>query len=102
LVRWTGNDPALIDLAKKSALALSCGHWFITFMTGGFPVNILNTVKAVSQIGRGIPGSSTISASRRACQPAPAGPLANTRDAGLTVEFVGSSLWLTIATRQPT
>ena len=50
LVRWTGNDPALVDLARKNALALSCGHCFIVFMTGGFPVNILNTVKSVSEV----------------------------------------------------
>jgi len=50
LVRWTGNDPALIDLARRNALALSCGHCFIIFITGGFPVNILNTIKTVSEV----------------------------------------------------
>ncbi len=50
LVRWTGNDPALVELAKKNALSIACGHSFIIFMTGGFPVNILNTVKAVSEV----------------------------------------------------
>jgi adenosine/AMP kinase len=37
-------------LAQKNALALSCGHCFIVFMTGGFPVNILNTIKAVPEV----------------------------------------------------
>lgn len=50
LVRWTGNDAALVDLAKKNAAALACGHCFIIFMSGGFPVNILNTVKAVPEV----------------------------------------------------
>ncbi|HTP80498.1 MAG TPA: adenosine-specific kinase [Bacteroidota bacterium] len=50
LVRWTGNDPALVELAKTTALALSCGHSFIIFLDGGFPVNILNAVKAVSEV----------------------------------------------------
>ena len=50
LVRWTGNDEALLDLAKKNALALGCGHCFIIFMSGGFPVNILNTIKAVPEV----------------------------------------------------
>lgn len=50
LVRWSGNDPALVDIARKNALALSCGHAFIVFMTGGFPVNVLNTIKAVSEV----------------------------------------------------
>jgi adenosine/AMP kinase len=50
LVRWTGNDPTLIELAKKNALALSCGHCFILFMENGFPVNILNAVKNIPEV----------------------------------------------------
>jgi len=50
LVRRTGNDAELIELAQKNALALSCGHCFIVFMTGGFPINILNTIKAVPEV----------------------------------------------------
>jgi adenosine/AMP kinase len=50
LVRWTGNDEQLLGLAKKNALALACGHCFIVFMSGGFPINILNTIKAVPEV----------------------------------------------------
>src|SRR5260370_4761720 len=50
LVRRTGNDPELIELAQKNALALSCGHCFIVFMTGGFPINILNAFKALPEV----------------------------------------------------
>jgi adenosine/AMP kinase len=50
LVRRTGNDPELVEFAQKNALALSCGHCFIVFMTGGFPINILNTIKAVPEV----------------------------------------------------
>lgn len=50
LVRFSGNDEALIELAKKNALALSCGHCFIVFLSGGFPVNVLNTIKAVPDV----------------------------------------------------
>lgn len=52
LVRWSGNDPALIELAKKNALNLSCGHSFILFLENGFPVNILNVIKAVPEVCR--------------------------------------------------
>ena len=45
LVRFAGTDAAMIDLAKKNALALSAGHSFIIFMTGMFPVNVLNAIK---------------------------------------------------------
>ena len=52
LVRYAGNDPRLIELARKNALQLSCGHCFIVFMEGGFPVNILNTIKGVPEVCR--------------------------------------------------
>ncbi len=50
LVRYTGNDAKLIEIAQKNALALSCGHSFIIFMEGGFPINILNTIKNVPEV----------------------------------------------------
>lgn len=50
LVRSAGNDPALITLAQKNALALAAGHSFIIFMQAGFPVNILNAVKNVAEV----------------------------------------------------
>ena len=50
LVRFTGNDPSLIELAKKNAMALSCGHCFILFLEHGFPVNILNTIKNIPEV----------------------------------------------------
>ena len=50
LVRFAGNDPPLIELAQKNALALACGHAFIIFMEGGFPINILNAVKNVPEV----------------------------------------------------
>jgi len=50
LVRWTGNDDMLIEMAKKNAMALSCGHCFILFIENGFPVNILNTIKNIPEV----------------------------------------------------
>ena len=51
LVRWTGTDEAMIELAKRNALALSAGHSFILFLGPGFfPVNVLNTVKMVPEV----------------------------------------------------
>ena len=50
LVRFAGNDSNLVELAQKNALALSCGHAFIILMEGGFPINILNTVKNVPEV----------------------------------------------------
>ncbi len=50
LVRWTGNDDKLIEMAKKNAVSLSCGHCFILFMEHGFPVNILNAIKNIPEV----------------------------------------------------
>jgi uncharacterized protein len=53
LVRWSGTDPALIELAQKNALALSAGHSFFVFLGEGFyPLNVLNTLKAVPEVAR--------------------------------------------------
>jgi hypothetical protein len=53
LVRWTGTDPAMIDLARKNALAIGTGHSFILFLGEGFyPVNVLNTLKLVPEVCR--------------------------------------------------
>jgi adenosine/AMP kinase len=51
LVRWTGTDAEMIELAKKNALAIGAGHSFILFLGSGFyPVNVLNAVKAVPEV----------------------------------------------------
>ena len=50
LVRWVGNDASLIELAKKNALALSCGHCFVLFLENGFPVNVLNAIKNLPEV----------------------------------------------------
>jgi len=51
LVRWSGTDEAMIDLARKNALAIGAGHSFIIFLAEGFfPVNVLNAVKNVPEV----------------------------------------------------
>lgn len=51
LVRWTGTDDALIEMAQKNALALGAGHSFIIFLGEGFyPINVLRAVKQVPEI----------------------------------------------------
>jgi adenosine/AMP kinase len=52
LVRYAGNAPHLIETAKRNALALATGHAFLIFLEGGFPVNILNTIKNVPEVCR--------------------------------------------------
>jgi adenosine/AMP kinase len=53
LVRWSGTDDAMLELAKKNALALSCGHAFLVFLAPGFyPLNVLNAIKIVPEVCR--------------------------------------------------
>ena len=53
LVRWTGTEAAMIELARKNAQAIGAGHSFILFLGDGFyPVNVLNTVKMVPEVCR--------------------------------------------------
>ena len=53
LVRWSGTDETMIDLARKNALAIGAGHSFIIFLGAGFyPLNVLNAVKAVPEVCR--------------------------------------------------
>src|SRR5690349_8745497 len=53
LIRWTGTDESLIELAKKNAQAIGAGHSFILFLGEGyFPINILNVVINVPEVAR--------------------------------------------------
>jgi uncharacterized protein len=52
LVRHVGNDANLVKLAQQNAMSLGAGHTFLIFMEGGFPVNILSTIKNVPEVCR--------------------------------------------------
>jgi adenosine/AMP kinase len=53
LVRWSGTDPAMVDLAQRNAKSIGAGHCFIIFLGEGFyPLNVLNTVKLVPEVCR--------------------------------------------------
>jgi uncharacterized protein len=51
LIRWSGTDPAMIELAKRSAESLAAGHSFLIFLAEGYyPINVLNAVKMVPEV----------------------------------------------------
>lgn len=53
LVRWSGTDAALVELAQKNALAIGAGHAFIIILGQGFyPINVLNAIKNVPEVCR--------------------------------------------------
>ena len=50
LVRRSGNDAELTSLAVAAATAIAAGHAFVIMLRDGFPVNVLNQVKAVPEV----------------------------------------------------
>lgn len=52
LVRYSGTDDELVELAKKNAFNLSTGHAFIVFMKDIFPINVLGAIKRVPEVCR--------------------------------------------------
>jgi len=52
LVRRSGNDDELVDLATRNALAVAAGHSFFVFLRDGYPVNVLNQLKQVPEVCR--------------------------------------------------
>lgn len=52
LVRYSGNDEVLEQLAVRNAQAIGAGHSFLVFLRDGYPVNVLNQLKAVPEVCR--------------------------------------------------
>ncbi len=52
LVRWSGTDDELIELARRNAFELGAGHAFLIFLRDCFPINVLNAVKNVPEVCR--------------------------------------------------
>jgi uncharacterized protein len=53
LVRSSGTDPMLVELAQRNALALASGHAFVVVLGAGlYPINILNQIKNVPEVCR--------------------------------------------------
>jgi hypothetical protein len=50
LVRSEGNDQELKKLAERNVLAIGAGHTFIVMFKSGYPINVNNAVKDVSEV----------------------------------------------------
>jgi adenosine/AMP kinase len=50
LVRSTGTNTELIDLAQRGALAIGAGHSFIAFLRNAYPINVLPVLRQVPEI----------------------------------------------------
>lgn len=52
LIRHSGNDNMLVDLAIENMNSIGAGHSFIIMLKDGFPINILNKVKNCAEVCR--------------------------------------------------
>jgi len=50
LVRRSGTEPVLEDVAVKTAQEIGAGHSFVLYTKNFFPVNVLNRIKNVSEV----------------------------------------------------
>ena len=50
LIRTTGTDPALVELAARNAAAIGCGHTFVIFLGNAYPVNVMAAVRQVPEL----------------------------------------------------
>ncbi len=53
LVRRSGTDPELVDLAVRNVLAIGAGHTFLIVLGEGYyPINVLHAVKTCPEVVR--------------------------------------------------
>ena len=50
LIRRSGNEPDLVELATRNAEAIGAGHVFVAYLRGGFPIAVLSAVKHVPEV----------------------------------------------------
>jgi adenosine/AMP kinase len=50
LIRRSGTDQALTELAASNLKRIGAGHTFLVLLDGAYPVNVLNAIKAVPEI----------------------------------------------------
>jgi len=52
LIRHSGTNEELEQLATRNAEAVGAGHSFIVFLKDAFPINVMNAVKRVPEVCR--------------------------------------------------
>lgn len=50
LIRSDGNDESLRECAIRNAQALACGHTFVIVLQNAYPINVLNSIRNVSEV----------------------------------------------------
>lgn len=52
LVRKSGTDPELTELAARNVLAIGAGHTFLIALGNAFPIHVLRAVREVPEVCR--------------------------------------------------
>lgn len=52
LVRWSGTDDELTELARNTMRELGTGHGFLILLRNAFPINVLPAVRNVQEVCR--------------------------------------------------
>jgi hypothetical protein len=52
LLRRSGNDAEMVELATRNLQAIGAGHSFLIVLRNGYPVSVLNAVKLVPEVCR--------------------------------------------------
>jgi hypothetical protein len=50
LIRVSGNDESLQEVAVKNAQAIGAGHTFVILLKEGYPINFLNAIKQCQEV----------------------------------------------------
>ncbi|HRR54873.1 MAG TPA: adenosine-specific kinase [Candidatus Methanomethylicus sp.] len=50
LVRYDGNDEELQEAAVEACRNIGAGHTFVVFLREGYPINVLNSLKSVTEV----------------------------------------------------
>ena len=50
LIRSEGNDEALIRAAEREVAKIACGHTFLIFLKGAYPINLLRDIRACVEV----------------------------------------------------
>ena len=50
LIRVEGNDDELKKVSAENAISMGAGHAFVVLLRNAYPINVLNAVKACSEV----------------------------------------------------
>ncbi|HYL08087.1 MAG TPA: adenosine-specific kinase [Candidatus Udaeobacter sp.] len=50
LVRWSGTDDELVNLARETMAELGTGHAFLILLRDAFPINVMTEIKTVPEV----------------------------------------------------